>query len=327
MIRAAPSGKGHSVIELPPIARTKKEKLDCLHRMQQKLMAQRSSLVGDAAALAGWDRRLMRLARELNKYRRVVYPLPPGWREWDEDPAFEAKLAARADDGWDRHIKGNPLLVIERAEPRPDPPQDFETFTDPGGDFTVGQYQIFADDIPQNDDRYIYKDFGAGYFSGDYNWRCKVKVSAGGADWSCGMGPSAAQEVDDLYNNTDAAGIEWFWRSTGPKVRWYVYHFENAAIQDSDNTADRSDVGKYMWFDYSRSGSTVTCGVYSDEFNTLVDTLTMDDDGTARRYCFAASSRNDGTAGRSIDFYVNNLDLMPASHPWYLDMAKRRNRA
>jgi len=172
---------------------------------------------------------------------------------------------------------------------------DFTTFTevDPSSDLTVTSDTIEIDSMTRGVAAGIYKDFGAGYFTGDFtfNWRF---------DFTLGVGRYSATSIFALTpvysltrDNRDNA-------STGFDIYIGTSH-ENTEIITIladwvTNSADQTNTGydppKSFWYTLTRSGTTITLQIYTDASRTaLYDTLSINNGAApAYRYLYAMSS-------------------------------------
>ncbi|MFH1730721.1 MAG: hypothetical protein ABIF82_03590 [Planctomycetota bacterium] len=261
---------------------------------------------------ADWHRRMIAITPKLLAAKGNMFPVV----EFGErDLAYEAKVAAQAATTWDAALADNPILVPGRIETvERDPLEDFTTYIEvdpPAGEITVAVNTLTFTNMGDTVDRYVYKDFGAGHF-GNHTWTYAGRVTAASAANIGSAGPSTATEIDDVYNNTDAAGGLLWW-STGSVLRVYIYHYKTATIQASDFY--NGVINTWYYYTYTRTGSSVTCYIYSAPTRLpgdLLATLVMDDDGTARQYCFGVSDRYAGS-GRTVTGAWADLDIGEAA--------------
>lgn len=159
----------------------------------------------------------------------------------------------------------------------------------------------------------VYKDLGAGFYSGDFKFRIgPIEVTDASStnariylfSVSLTLPGSGAQQSGRL-------GIRWTYDT--------AYRLElayNAAANNS-TTADASDLTSFaldtpVYVEVERASGVVTAKIYSDAYSTLVDTLSITPAVTsAYRYACAASSYRIGS-GATIGGYVENVDLDPS---------------
>lgn len=84
--------------------------------------------------------------------------------------------------------------------------EDFTTYTevDPNSRITKNSTQVSFTAIPQNEDSYVYKDFGANYFDGDFTHSFDFKMSAGNGYFP--MAYALTNTIDDVYGTAWTSG-------------------------------------------------------------------------------------------------------------------------
>jgi hypothetical protein len=153
-------------------------------------------------------------------------------------------------------------------------PQDFTGYTevDPASRLTVTLDTVTFADLHRTDGvTYISKDFGAGFFSGNFKHRFRFKVTSfeqygGGWLWRLCADP-ASQTNGDLEISTG-------YPSSG---NYRMQLAEDGHDGDNWDTADTPSyaVNTDYYVEVERSGSTLTAKYYSDAYSTLVETLTV----------------------------------------------------
>ena len=306
-------------IELPPSAKTAEDKLRCGVRLQWMMVEGDRRRVEDAGAAANmsgtrdFQRRVVQVSPSLVALRRKVFPgrLKDGE---ENDPYQVLKAEAREYKAWDADLKDHPLLIAKQPPNiEIDPFQDFSGYDiepDPLVYTTITATLLEVAALPSNVDEYVHKDFGASYFAGTFSHIYETQCTAKAANSRGGL-CFTANEVDDWYNNTDAAGFYWFSNSSNVLYA-YIGHRIGGAFGDYDSWASPA-LSTWYYITYFRHGSgdpTATCTIRTGSHAGAVsDVLAMGEDATARRYFQGMSSRNDGSAA-VMSYDVRNVDLM-----------------
>ncbi|HUX15209.1 MAG TPA: hypothetical protein VMW52_01985 [Phycisphaerae bacterium] len=173
--------------------------------------------------------------------------------------------------------------------------------------------------IDRDEEVYVYKDFGAAHFD-VYEHLSEVEFTGNNGQFAYGAANVIGGELDDFYNNTDASG--WVMKYDGANYSIEIWHMESGNLREFDQyTPAAQDTPYYVKYTRLENGD---CGgrVYSDAARTnLLDTLTMNDDGDARRYSFGMSGMDKPASGDAISYLVTNIDLQEAppaaGNPWY----------
>lgn len=186
--------------------------------------------------------------------------------------------------------------------------EDFTTYTevDEGGDITVIANKITVTTMTRGMNSYVYKDFGAGYFT-DFKHNIQInltQLSNYGA--GCYWGTSSGANHTYALKNTNNDGLLLYtYSSTG--VAFFVLREMETNNIDSYTGAKNTDY--YLTFE--RSGSTLTCKWYSDSARTnLIDTLSIVCPTTAQRYCQPFHSF-DAPHTATISCVVDDLEFLP----------------
>lgn len=197
--------------------------------------------------------------------------------------------------------------------------EDLTTYTevDPGSDYTVTSTTIDVSGLKRNIDAYVYKDFGAAYFDGDFIHY--YEMNAHGATNGIWYNWGLANIVDD-FNGIDS--------SSGDLLAVNIYSIYPSTVQlrECDAGTIYFDSGTInndtlYYFTVERDESvgtygTLYCRIYSDEAKTtLVDTLTVALHSSKKdyQYFYAANSHNSGTTENFASGSSQNYDLNTAS--------------
>lgn len=180
-------------------------------------------------------------------------------------------------------------------------------------------------DLDTDISAYVYKDFGAGYFSGDFEHTLKFRCTGYVAveeiyPWA------ASNSVGDIgaliTANTDLHALRW-------RNGTLALLEQNGAVQTSDSVSLSVDTDYYMRIVRDESvgaNGTLYCYIYTDEYYTdLVDTLVVTlTESKDWQYLFAMSARQDGAGGTSFSGTIENLTL--DAYPYTLENIVLRTR-
>ena len=188
--------------------------------------------------------------------------------------------------------------------------EDFTTFTevDEQDDITItDEVTITVSSMRRDADSYVYKDYGADHF-GDFSHSVKSVISANTAGMFSFWG--AANTIDD-FDGLDATedGIASYHNEL-------ITSTEIITIEDlvNDSTDSTGDINLGTWYmTISRSGTTLTNEIYSDEAKTtLVDTIAVTCGTTTFRYLYAVIGKGSGVSASNATGTVEDLDLNEA---------------
>jgi hypothetical protein len=195
--------------------------------------------------------------------------------------------------------------------------ENFSTYTevDSASDITVTATKIDVSSMRRDADSGVYNTIGAGHF-GDFEHLITLYITATpdygayAGFWAVTNGQYTAQDMTDA--------------TTG----MLCYLFENGGDAEelyiTDNTNTNNDVmtinpGASYYLTIARSGTTLTCEVYSDSGRTsLIDTLSITC-GTGTYSTIASGFSRDSSSfvpDAVATWYVENLDLQEAAAGW-----------
>ena len=190
--------------------------------------------------------------------------------------------------------------------------EDYTDYTevDPNARFAVITNKITVNGLTQNEDAYIYYDFGVDYFNGNYEIQVTVKITA--SDLNCRIavcsfcnhiGDVAGPDMEFLYLYRDAGGAY--------KIRLYE-------IDPGGSTADDyvCSLNTIYYLIMKRDESvgtygTIYCLIYSDSARSnLLDTLslTLQTAKTDFRYLYGVQSYNTGS-GNAMSAEISDLRI------------------
>lgn len=171
--------------------------------------------------------------------------------------------------------------------------EDFTTYQQTGSGFTVSENTIVLDGFEtRKQDAYVGKDFGSGYFNGDFSFSFYLDFSS--ADqWAYCYTVALSDTLDESYsiqNSGGAAlGVDLYnHRDNGLYIRLREIYDTTDELVYSDQPA-----GKY-YCNFSRSGGVAYLDIYSDEDRTtLVDSLSLSLRSTeSYQYLYGLCSHN-----------------------------------
>ena len=304
-------------LELPANVTTDEDRLRCALRLQQMICEKRAvacELAPDKAGSPTWKDFQNRLAvpsATICQLRRKQFPNRLKDGEGADGPYRALKAEARADKRWDSELERHPLLIARAAAPVDiDPYEDFDppnyTEVDPVAYIAVADTAIVVTLLPTNVDAYVYRDFGAGHFAGDYTHLVETELKAmPGVGNRSGGFYATANEIDAFTQNTDVAVAYWY-----TNRYMYIAQVENGAFQDYDGSAAALAFDTWYFVTYNRTGAVVTCTICTvSHAGGVTDVLVIDDTGAvARQYAFGVISRNAASAW-ATSYNVRNLDL------------------
>jgi len=188
------------------------------------------------------------------------------------------------------------------------------TEEDPGTDIVVTATKVAWTALPENLDSYVYYDFTAAYFNGDFRHEFECELTA--ADDGAEMNPwSLSNDVEDakwLYDN-DKDCLNLIFYRNGASYYLYLYECNGGVIVD-DNV--EITVGTTYYLTVVRDESVGTfgalyCYIYTDSARTILHakldvTLTEKQDF---RYLWACLSYNSGNGALTVTGFTQNLTL------------------
>jgi hypothetical protein len=182
------------------------------------------------------------------------------------------------------------------AEPNaPTRVEDFTTYTevDGGADITVAASSLTLDNLERDETAYVYKDFGSGYWSGDFDIRCKVNLSSVvQASWI-----NVLTLTDDNSGNIkdikDASGSSLgiiLYGTDDSTFTARILEINAGANSNAEGTVELSESTDY-YIRHKRIGTTVTLEIATDSnFSAIVETVTKTVTVKSFQYAYAISS-------------------------------------
>lgn len=159
--------------------------------------------------------------------------------------------------------------------------EDFTTYTksDPGGDFTITSDTITVDTHVNNVKSFVIKDFGAGFFAGDFKFRFQIKKTTTSGGW---ISPFALTNTQDgLFDIVDVSGDCLFIRFSGTTAPAFQLQEQNNGTITLYNSTETYANNTDYYLELERNEAVGTYGtlyarIYTDAaFTTLSETLTV----------------------------------------------------
>ena len=198
--------------------------------------------------------------------------------------------------------------------------EDFTTYTkvDPNNDITVASNSLTVDTMRRDVSAYVYKDKGTGHFNGDFEHLINVRLTAAAPDgnlmfWSLW---NALGGEDALRPSNN--GIEVMFYRTTSGTNYYILMREWYGNANYDSYWTGASPGTTYYLKIVRTGSTLTCKIYSDSARTnLLTTLSRTLHSIiSYRYIYAVQSCASSYApSATISGYSENLNLQEISAP------------
>lgn len=193
---------------------------------------------------------------------------------------------------------------------------DFTTWTevDGGNDLTVTTNEITINTMIRDVENYVYYDYGIDYWGDFTNIKLQVEYDMSDLIQNCHccvLGMTNDLNCITLYEKGIA---NKFWDLN---FKYTTANPNNIQIILTDNFDDSNDIynapksDTIIWLIFSRSGNVISIEVYTDEYITLVDTLTTTLNGDSAvnyRYLHTATSYG-GSGTGTWDGWIRNLDI------------------
>jgi hypothetical protein len=204
--------------------------------------------------------------------------------------------------------------------------EDFTTYTilDPNNHITRSANNLDVNGLSQNEDAYIYKDMGVGYFGAKFRHDFTLRPQSINANWRrIGAAWGVSNVVNDARywydNNSQAIGMELIRRDTNdPYVRMI-----NRELYKYSPDQQLSWYTNYYFTVERLSETQIQLRIYTDSGRTnLLYSAAIDvTSGRRFRYIFAINSYNtgDSSAAHAI---LSNLDLNP-TNPYPVGLLKK----
>ena len=289
-----------------------------LYRVQDRLKFQHNAQRAITPVYrADWQARLTLLCKDIHIARRLWQPGNYDGRLGKlSDSELDAlalehltlKLTGHNEKVWDADVNRSPRLVIASLGVIPDDPvEDFTTYTetDAPGKVAITSTVCTVTGLDRDEDVRVARDMGAGHFvdfshNHEFNLTATVANASYGSCWALATDHAAeAQSADDRVLRV---------QSVDPDAYNFLIHEKAGVVQTIDGgTITKTDP---YWATTARTGSTLTCTVYTDDGRANTQhILSLDDDGPPCRWVYAVQANNVGGSGKSVSFTSSNLDL------------------
>lgn len=226
----------------------------------------------------------------------------------------ETRKDTRNSDFWDNKLdKENVRININLPEP-PDPIEDFTTYTefDPLSKVAITSSTITGVGMSRDEDTYVYKDKGAGHFSGDFTQLVDITidnvVNSGAA-----VGWAMTNDIDDVRGLV-VANKSFLYMSFLSGTAAFLIESATGTLH-SDFTVSLTE-GQISYYTLDRdegvgSFGQLSCLIYTDVDRTIpLDSLSVLLHAKLDlRYIFGLNTTDDNDPIRLIDITVSNLDL------------------
>jgi len=181
------------------------------------------------------------------------------------------------------------------------------TEVDPGGDFTQTINRNTVDTLRASLVSYVYKDYGSGYFSGDFKHYINSKLTQYSGNTRCGIYALSnyLKSHIDLHLN----GIFLYFYNAGDSLKIWLTDKGN----DNSDSSFTISLDTDYYFNIERIGSVCTVKIYTSESDresdtNIFDTLTITCQSISYQYGYVAFNNGDNIyAFRS--WYSENLDF------------------
>ena len=196
--------------------------------------------------------------------------------------------------------------------------QNFLKFTevDPNSHLTVAENVITFADLVRNEDAWVYYDFGADYFDGDFEYQVEFNISAINSSASVAVW-MLANLIDSPKDIEDASGDFFcvFLYRAGEGRRIYLRECDGGTAYSEIYSDFPLATDYYLTIKRDENigtYGTIYCYIYSDADRTiLVDTLSIALHTSKKdfRYLYGLNSNNWGTP-YTISGTVSNLNII-----------------
>jgi hypothetical protein len=159
-----------------------------------------------------------------------------------------------------------------------------------------------------DEEAYCYKDYGAGYVTGDYKIRFKVRtesINSSNTVMLFAMSDSTVGTAQDCDTAND--GIAFGCDRDNSLGFFLVDHEIGSGSGGLDYTGGNPSYTTY-WVELERSSTTLTAKLYSDQYHTLADTLTVTTTTDAYRYVYAIQSYGGGATSGGAG-YIDAIEF------------------
>lgn len=180
--------------------------------------------------------------------------------------------------------------------------QDFTTYTetDPTSKITVTSTKIDVAAIPEEDDAFVVKDFGASHFT-DFDHDFEVYIDSATTNGIHAIVWGVSNAADMVSTDANAKLFVRAYDDTTPEL----------AVGDQNNQVSVTVSNNTLYYcTVVRSGTTLTLSVYSDSGRTsLVGSNNLTVVSTAFRYLYGFANYGNAVGAFTWTGYSQNFDI------------------
>lgn len=196
--------------------------------------------------------------------------------------------------------------------------EDLTSYTevDPNSRITITSSRVTAASLTRNEDAYVYKSFGVGYFD---LIQLNFSFLIGGlTDIDGWIGAGFSNNVNDISGWSEYLLI-YLWASGSGVAVAQIF------TEEADDTSSNLSLNTVYYATLARSGDAVSLYIYSNAARTsLVDTLTCSiSSSRVFRYFYPMSSDNGGST-KIFSGYFENFEYTAKSIPVHMNLYRQR---
>ena len=188
--------------------------------------------------------------------------------------------------------------------------QDFTTYeeVDPNEHITRTASRVTFTDLTNPESAYVYKDKGAGHFTGDFEHKLDTLHSSM-VRYSYVDVWALSNSIGDRNESGNCINVFWYGMDAGLTRALALQEKINGALFTDYSIGLSVDTPYYLTI--KRVAATLTCEIYSDSDRTnLVDTLTLILHAVlAYRYIYACRTLTEAGLDYAKSGYMENLDI------------------
>jgi len=234
-----------------------------------------------------------------------------------DTPNKEAAILVEFEYG-EQEVTGKKGIQSVITEDPPDIENDY-TENDPGAELSISGSTITFTNAAWDEQTYVYRDYGAGHFTMEHEWEFKFRFEVtdfgtSEAGLVCFWGMSDVLLTRYQWQNNPEEALCFFaYGNLGVQEIIGIEEFDGVGgvVRDTMDITQNTEYWVHIEFDPDAGTyGTITAKVYSDEFSTLVDTMTIVLAHTVTyRYLFAYNGFDAATGGaaRETDGEVEHL--------------------
>jgi hypothetical protein len=208
--------------------------------------------------------------------------------------------------------------------------ENFTTYTevDPNNHLSQTATRATFTTLTYNEDAYLYKSYGSGHFSGDFEHKIDAVLSSSTTHnnyavvWALANGVGDNNDIEAL---NDYIKLYFAHRSTG-KYFWLDGKYNGAAVSNTSSTYALT-LGKTYYLTIKRDGNVVTVNVYDESARTtLLTSLTITLAGASSfEYLITTGSTSGVSYTWTLTGFVENLDLQETPSLWLSGWTYRKS--